>query len=219
MSFTIFNGSPRNKKSNSAILAQEFLKGFAAASTETFELHHLASLRHKSEQLEAFGKASVILFIFPLYTDSMPAIVKAFFEKLYESGFPGPKKVGYIVQSGFKESIHSLALAAYLEKFTRRLGYDYLGTVIKGGVEGIQIMPPRMTKKLFADFYRLGLYFGKHTAFDPQLMAKMAKPYRLSKASQWMMKFAPSFMINFYWNMNLRKHKAFNQRFDQPFKP
>lgn len=218
MSLLIINGSPRNRKSNSKILSDKFLEGFAAVSQMPYALHHLASESRRQALFTAFENADTVILVFPLYTDSMPAIVKTFFEELFHNKSTRSKTMGFIVQSGFTESVHSTFVAAWLGKYCRRMGYTYLGTVIKGGVEGIQIMPPAMTKMLFADFTALGRHFGNTGQFDPVLKEKLAKPFRLSAFALWRMRLMPAFLRNFYWNMNLRKNKAFDHRFDQPFK-
>ena len=71
------------------------------------------------------------------------------------NGSPRSKKsLVFIVQSGFPEAIHSVCIEKYLKKFTSKLNCTYLGTVIKGGVEEIQVI---LFKKNFISdiiFYR-----------------------------------------------------------------
>ncbi len=217
MPLTIFNGSPRSKKSNSKLLIEQFIAGYQSIQDESVNIHYLAVTAESDQHLKAFTESENCLIVFPLYTDAMPAIVKAFLEVVFAANIKGPKKVGFIVQSGFRESIHSSFVERYLKKFTVRLGYEYLGTVIKGGVEGIQIMPPSMTKKLFENFRELGSHFAQTGSFKPELVVQLAQPYKLSLASRWFMQLAPSFLKNFYWNSNLKKHKAYSKRFDRPF--
>ncbi|MEI6347468.1 MAG: NAD(P)H-dependent oxidoreductase [Bacteroidota bacterium] len=167
MKLAIINGSPRNKKSNSALLINQFLEGFNSKNTQEVPIHYLANQSLKKEGIDAFINSDVILIIFPLYTDCMPAIVKEYFERIAEVDKVEikSKKIGFIVQSGFPEVIHSVAVEHYLEKLTKRLQCEYLGTVIKGSVEGIQVMPPFMTRKLFNQFKKLGEYFQKTQHF------------------------------------------------------
>jgi len=216
MPLTIFNGSPRGKKSNSKLLIDQFATGYKTIHNEPVSIYYLASASVVDQQ-KAFAESECCLIVFPLYTDAMPAIVKAFLEAVVEANIKEPKKVGFIVQSGFRESIHSSFVERYLKKFTVRLGYEYLGTVIKGGIEGIQIMPPSMTKKLFENFRELGSHFAQTGSFKPELVVQLAQPYKLTIASRWFMQLAPSFLKNFYWNSNLKKHKAYSKRFDKPF--
>jgi NAD(P)H-dependent FMN reductase len=216
MQLAIINGSPRYKNSNSAILVQQFLKGFQSNSVTT--LSYLSGAENRKKAVADFASSDTVLIIFPLYTDCMPGIVKEFFEDLIKIESVGQKKIGFIVQSGFPESIHSVALERYLEKLTKRLGHIYLGTVIKGGVEGIKIMPPGMTKKLFSQFEQLGRYFAEFQNFDPQIMKQLRNPYRLSPLRIMFFKLmSKTGLTNYYWNMNLKKNNAFEKRFDKPF--
>ena len=216
MQLAIINGSPRYKNSNSAILVQQFLKGFQSNSVTT--LSYLSGAENRKKAVADFASSDTVLIIFPLYTDCMPGIVKEFFEDLIKIESIGQKKIGFIVQSGFPESIHSIALERYLEKLTKRLGHIYLGTVIKGGVEGIKIMPPGMTKKLFSQFEQLGRYFAEFQNLDPQIMKQLRNPYRLSPLRIMFFKLmSKTGLTNYYWNMNLKKNNAFEKRFDKPF--
>ncbi len=219
MKLVVINGSPRNRKSNSKLLIDEFLKGFYSIDKDVADIHFLASEKQRNEAVNAFRENDNILMIFPLYTDSMPGIVKDFFERIYLEPIKAGKRIGYIVQSGFPEAKHSIYVERYLEQFTtRRLKSDYLGTVIKGGVEGIQIMPPSMTTRLFASFHKLGEHFARTGKFSESIMEKLRKPYTLSAGRLFfhsLMKLTG--LTNFYWNSNLRKNRAFDRRFDKPY--
>jgi len=216
MQLAIINGSPRYKDSNSTLLIEQFLKGFP--SNSDIALSYLVGTENKKKALADYAASDTVLIIFPLYTDCMPGIVKEFFEAIVSAENSIQKKVGFIVQSGFQESIHSEAIERYLEKLTKRLGYIYLGTVIKGGVEGIKIMPPGMTKKLFGQFEKLGSYFAEFQSFDPLIIKQLRSPYKLSPFRiRFINLLSKTGLTNFYWDMNLKKNNAFEQRFDKPF--
>ncbi len=218
MKLVLFNGSPRNKKSNSKILCEHFLAGYNRMCQDIVPVHYLANFKKREEQKEAFRDAETVIFIFPLYTDCMPGIVKEFFESIAEIKFMHPKKIGFIVQSGFPEAIHSVCLERYLNKFTERLQCEYLGTVIKGGVEGIQVMPPWMTKKLYKRFENLGEYFAKNEAFSQEISNTLREPYQLSEMRKVLFTvLIKTGLANLYWNSHLKKYGAFKNRFDQPF--
>lgn len=218
MKLAIFNGSPRGAKSNSGILVQEFLKGFFVKRQQEVPIHYIAKINDLQKGVQMFEASDTCLIIFPLYTDSMPGIVKEFMEQLVASPGCVGKKLGFIVQSGFPEAVHSVYVEKYLEQLCQRLQSEYLGTVIKGGVEGIQIMPPAMTRKLFKNFFQLGTYFAEHNAFCPTTTVKLAKPYRMSGVRRFFFRiFAALGFTNFYWDSNLKKNKAFHKRFDRPY--
>lgn len=218
MKLTIFNGSPRNKKSNSKILMEHFLNGYYEVTPNEVPIHYLANTSKMDEHTTAFEYAETAIIIFPLYCDSMPGLVKEFFEKISLLPITKSKRVGFIVQSGFPEAIHSVYLERYLKKFSLRQNWDYIGTVIKGGVEGIQIMPPVMTKKLYENFHLLGEFFGQTGYFSSEIMEKLRKPMKLSKSRLFFFRIGGIFgLTNFYWNSNLKKNNAFEKRFAKPY--
>lgn len=92
MKLVIINGSPRYKKSNSKILIDEFLKGFYSFDREVAEIYFLADSKQRKEAVKALMDNDIILIIFPLYTDSMPGIVKEFFEMTYIKPVRGKRK-------------------------------------------------------------------------------------------------------------------------------
>ena len=182
--------------------------------------HFLSPARKIPACLEAFREAGEVLLIFPLYTDCMPGIVKEFLERIYLELPRGGKKIGFMVQSGFREGIHSAAIERYLNRFAFRMGYESPGTLIKGGVEGIQIMPPLMTRTLFRDFRILGSYYAQKGEFEKKIFEKFRKPWRLSAMSRLMFRIISlTGMTHFYWNMNLKKNGAFDKKDDRPFLP
>jgi NAD(P)H-dependent FMN reductase len=218
MNLLILNGSPRRKTSNSTLLTEQFLNGFRSTNHETsIRSGYLADETKMTENLELFIQASHVIIIFPLYTDCMPGVVKEFFEKLPLNISQIEKKIGFIVQSGFPEPVHSVFVERYLGKLVKRLGYTYIGTVIKGGVEGIKVMPPSMTRKLYQGFKKLGEHYALHGEFDPRVVREFRTPLRFSKVKLLIMKMImPTGLMNFYWNSELKKNGAYNQRFDQP---
>jgi NAD(P)H-dependent FMN reductase len=218
MKLAIFNGSPRQKKSNSTILIEHFVSGYNKVNAEIPSISYIADFKLLDDNLETFKNAEIVIIIFPLYTDCMPGVVKEFLEKIYDLKEFSVKKIGFIVQSGFPETIHSVWVEKYLQKFTKRIACEYLGTVIKGGVEGIQVMPNFMTKKLFRNFERLGEHFANYQEFSPKIVRKFSKPYKFSKIRILFFKLFKSFgFVNFYWNVNLKKNNAYAKRFDKPY--
>ena len=218
MQLAIFNGSPRRSKSNSTLLLTQFLNGYHD-TTPQLPIHYLADTKKISSHIEHFEEADTVIIIFPLYTDAMPGQVKFFFEALAPIESKA-KNVGFIVQSGFPEAHHSVYIERYLEKLDKRKEWNYIGTVIKGGIEGIQIMPPSMTKKLYNQFYELGKYFAATGKFKPDIVDKLRTPYKLNKRGQFVFRFMKWIgLTNFYWNKKLKENGAFEKRFAQPYAP
>ncbi len=241
MQLTIFNGSHRGHNSNTKILLERFLDGFMTTRGNTYELVYLIRAKERNELVKLFRDADQVLLAFPLYTDAMPAIVKDFIESLEPlCGRNNNPNIGFIVQSGFPEATHSCCLERYLEKLALRLGCRYLGTVVKGGVEASRI-PSLLdmkrhkwfcrfskvtdfagvghfldTEKLYRSFYQLGKTFGATGEFDRKIVLMLAQPKKLTWFSFWAFK---SVGHSLYWDLLLKKNKAFRKRYNKPYTP
>jgi len=215
MKLTVFNGSPRGEGSNTRILLEHFINGFMTTEGNTHELAYLVCVEESGNFIKSLQEAEQVLLAFPLYIGAMPAIVKTFIESLEPlCGRKGNPDIGFIVQSGFPEAIHSRYVERYLEKLAVRLGCSYMGTVIKGGGESIRAMPAWMNKKLLKSFYELGKTFGESGKFNKQIVLELAKPERYSKFRFWIFRLLAH---NSYWNPTLKKNNAFKQRFAKPY--
>lgn len=215
MKLTIFNGSPRGKVSNTKVLVDQFLDGFMKRNGNSYKNVYLNTTKDSDYFIKMFEEAEKFLLAFPLYVDSMPAIVKTFIESLEPlCGRKENPDIGFLVQSGLPESIHSRYVERYLKKLSARLGCNYMGTIIKGGVEGVQAKPVRMNKKLFNSFYQIGKTFGETGKFDEEIINRLAQPEKYSKLYLWLFKLFGKF---WYWDMMLKKNNAFEKRFAKPY--
>jgi len=219
MQLTVYNGSPRGKNSNTRLLLERFLRGFEEKGGQVHRLHYLVKRNDRKQQIEDFaGSPGPVLLAFPLYTDCMPGLVKDFIEDLRPlCGQEGLPPAMFLVQSGFPEARHSRFVERYLEKLTRRLCCGYLGTMVRGGVEGIRVMPAMMTRKLYGLMENLGAALAKTQKLDPGLLGKLAHPETLSPARQWMYAKVLYRMTNAYWNNMLKENNALDRREDRPF--
>lgn len=220
MKLTVFNGSPRAQASNTKILLEHFSRGYLESNPDfKVENIYLAQVNKKDEFVEMFEEASQVILAFPLYTDAMPGLVKRFIEDLEPfCGRENNPSIGFIVQSGFPEAIHSRYVEKYLEKLARRLGCPYVGTVIKGSVEGIQIQPPSMTRKLFESFYQLGLQYGKTKIFDPAIVRQLAGRERFTGMAKLLVRVIKlTGVMNIYWNKTLKKNHVYHLRDAKPY--
>jgi hypothetical protein len=212
---TLFNGSPRGKRGNTPIFLREFAQGFGSES----EMHHLIQVKQTDRHVQAFAESECAWIGFPLYTDSMPGSVKHFFEALEPLvERKGNPPLGFIVQSGFPEGLHSRYIERYLEKLAARLGSPYLGTIVKGNGEGVRITPPEMTRGLFGDLQALGAGLARNGGLDAETLARIASPERYP-SYLW-----PVFQVfirlpvaHSYFDGMLKKNDAYERRFARPF--
>ena len=219
MPLTIFNGSPRGKNSNTKLLMDHFIEGYGKISSDPVQIAYLFNNKSLQQHVNLFKESENVIIAFPLYTDAMPAIVKYFIEALEPLiGNKENPTMGFIIQSGFPEPNHSRNMEKYVFKLTQRLGCSHSGTVIKGGVEGIKIMPPWMTKKLYRSFVDLGADYAKTGKLNRNIIKKLAPRDKFSKPRLLTFKIMQKLgLSNFYWDQQLKKNNAFSERFRQPF--
>ncbi|MBU1069143.1 NAD(P)H-dependent oxidoreductase [Myxococcota bacterium] len=220
MTRLLLNGSPRGKNSNSRLILSWLTQGMAKAGVAEPPVLDLARISDLESQRAAFLAADEVVLVFPLYTDSMPGLVKAFLEAVgtAEPAQLKGKRIAFVVQSGFPESIHSEAVARYLARVSSRLGWVHAGTLIKGGVEGIRVMPAWQVARTKAAFIRAGRELGRDGSFSDELRARLAGPRTFGP---WQLRALRVVMrtglLNFYWNSMLKKHNAHARRFDAPY--
>lgn len=207
----IYNGSPRLKASNSALI----IDAIKSQMPDRIDVRDLKNKAEWTKWADDFATDEHVLFFMPLYVHAMPSHVMEFIELLE----PSKGSMSFVVQSGFPESSQSHYLEAYFVQLSLRLDRTYLGTAIKGGIEGLQIRPPQGQDKVIAPFVSLVKTAVSTGKFDSSHIDQMAKPIHLSKRTRFLYQYlAPKKLVNFYWNMQLKKNNAFEKRFDQPYK-
>ena len=215
MRLTFINGSPRGTKSNTARLMDHFIKGFLETEGNSCEIEYLTKNRRSLPALaEKFAAAQNVIIGFPLYVDAMPGSVKEFFEIL--EPYMGKTKntaLGFVIQCGFPETSHNRHVEKYCEKFSRRMGCRYLGSILKGGCEGLDIQPGFLTDKYYANFYLLGVEFGKTGKLDGTILGKLARPEHLSAEN--MANVIP-FINQGLWDDQMEKNGSLDRSFDKP---
>jgi len=216
---TVFNGSPRGKRGNTPVMLGHLMGGFTSITGNTAEISHLYKIKDKGAFAKRFAEAECVLIGFPLYTDGMPGIVKEFVEALEpltkrESNPP----IAFMVQSGFPESAHSRYVEQYLAALADRLNSPYLGTLVRGGCEGVRLQPEKMNMKLFSALNELGRQLGDQGGFDQQTANTFSSRERYSPILIPLMKLAAKMpFMRLYWDIQLKKNNAYKDRFARPY--
>ena len=212
---TVFNGSPRGKKGNTPLMLDELLKGFGGE----YKTYHLIKVKDLEEQIEAFREADCVWLGFPLYTDGMPGVVKSFLEALEPfKGRENNSPLGFLVQSGFPEGLHSRYVERYLASLALRLGSPYLGTIVKGNGEGTRIMPAEMNKRLFENLQSLGRGLAENGQLNAEVLKEIAKPERFPLILGPIFRlFLKTKMSHRYFDNMLNENEAYERRNDRPF--
>ena len=216
MHWTLLNGSPRGRESNTTLLLTRLATGLEASGATT-ELLHLAHPADRDRAPARYAAAGRFVLGFPLYTDSMPGQVKAFMEALQPlQGRVGNPPMAFLVQSGFPEPGQSRAVEQVLERFAERMGSRCLGTIVKGGVEGIRLQPPWMARGLLGRVESIGRALGATDRLDPETLRDLAGPDWFTGWRRPLLSLATAAWANPFWSLTLRKHGAHARRFDRP---
>jgi NAD(P)H-dependent FMN reductase len=195
------------------------MQGFKTLPGNQTTLHQLNRVKSTQDFVRLFSEAECVWLGFPLYTDAMPGIVKHFVEALEplkqrESNPP----LGFLVQSGFPESLHSRYIEQYLQKLAARLKAPYLGTIVKGGGEGVRVMPADSTRELFENLQTLGKHFGQCGSLDRSILEAIAKPEHYPRIMAPFFKlFVRLPIASWYWDNQLKENGAYEQRFATPY--
>lgn len=221
MNLLVLNGSPRGSKGNTQILLDEFTSGFGSNKSNSSKIALLNQTRDHQELATGFWDSDLVLIGYPLYVDSMPARVKLFIEKVGEQMLETNEKhptIAFLVQSGFTEASHSRRVEKYHVKLAKRLNCFYAGTIVKGGCEGLRLMPEWSTRGTRQRVKKLGEEFQISTEFDQKILDKLAKPEKLGAFGRAIIALGSYFGFgNWYWDMNLKKNNSFENRNDAPY--
>jgi hypothetical protein len=220
-SLLLLNASPRGPRSNSMRMLMHVAEGWQAAGGDEPTVLHLARRADFPKAVAAFAGAETVLIGMPLYTDSMPGLVMEFVEALEPLvGLDGNPRLGFLVQSGFSEAVHSRGLERYLDKLAARLGGPYAGTIVRGNGEALQAMPDQAIAGLIAKLQSLGGELARDGRFDDATLSQVAGTERFSAPMAAVMSLALKLPVTqFYWTGQLKKNGVWDQRFAAPYAP
>lgn len=206
----IYNGSPRRGGSNSALILKKAVEDLG----DRIEIRDLKDRDKWQEWTAAFNSEKNVMFFMPLYVHAMPSHVMEFIEKLKAS----KGSLSFFVQSGFPESSQSHYLEAYFEQLSLRLGRAYIGTAIKGGVEGLQVRPAKAQLRIIEPMVKAISSLVFEGSYDKALIQQLTRPIRFGKVTGMLLKvFARIGLTNIFWDQQLRANNAYEKRFDSPY--
>ncbi len=135
----LLTGSPQGAKSTSHALGNYLLRGLIQRGFESATLHVYGSLvseAGRTAMLDAVRRGHLLLVSFPLYVDSLPALlVKAFDLILAQASThpAGSQKLVAIANSGFPEPHQNHTALGMCRAFAREAGFNWAGGLPVGG--------------------------------------------------------------------------------------
>lgn len=134
----IINGSPRAAKSNSKQYAALFSQ-HCPIQTEYFNITQTNHL----DLCQAMNRFSQVIFVFPLYVDSLPVTLLNFLKTLEENLPKYKPTISVLINCGFIEPEQNDIAIKIIQLFCRQVGCPF-GSVLKiGGGEAILTTPFR----------------------------------------------------------------------------
>ncbi|MDA3845025.1 MAG: NAD(P)H-dependent oxidoreductase [Vallitaleaceae bacterium] len=217
MKLAVINGSPRGEKSNSKKIGAWITSQQGLHNDLTVDTYYLFKINRQDAYIEDLSGTYILLFIFPLYVDSMPGIVKLFFEKLEQKKQAfGGRPVYFVIHSGFPELIHSRSLERYLKYYaTKIMDMNHLGTIIWAGSEPLQMAPDNFFRKKIILFEGQLATILTKKRLPEDISEQLGGKEHISKFQSIIYPITP--FKDFYWNSQLKKNKAKKLLKNQPY--
>ncbi len=106
----------------------------------------------------------------------------------------------------------------YLKKFAGRLKCQYMGTIIKGNCNRIELQPKFITKTIYKNMEKLGSILGKTGKLDNHLINKILIPEELNVATRFILKLVNHTPLgDYYWRKELKKFDTYEYRLARPY--
>jgi len=207
MKLTIFNCSPKPGKNNTNVLLEKFVDGFKQENKNEAYMYKLNQLETMDKALEVFDNAEAVMIALPLYCYSMPGGVKLFIEALEPlCGKCKGKKLMFLVQYGFREAIHARPLEKYFIKLSKILDCDYVGTIIKGGCDGLSIGRGPNNNDILNGIHNIGETFGKTFMLSKSELDGYSEPEVEEEQSISIMENIVSQANEYHWSAMLKNN-------------
>lgn len=197
------NGSPKTKDSVSGMIISQ-IEGIVGVSITTYQATKLIRREDTTETLSDVLKADILLFVFPLYVDSLPApLVKTLtlIERVIMAEDLPPKKVFAICNCGFLEAEHTRFALNIIENFCARAGMIWGYGVGIGSGGFIYSQRNNMSKGPAADVYSALCALGKSLQTGDDRKQNVF-------ATAKMPRFLYSAAGNFGWRQMAKKYKT-----------
>ncbi len=154
-------GSAKRPRSTSESLGSyllERLRERGCATEELFLYRSLASEEGCKALLAATAQADVLILAFPLYVDSLPALVIRALENIAKHRQAADnlrkQRLLSIVNCGFPETHQNDTALAICRRFAREAGFEWAGGLALGGGEAIDGEPLSSVKLLARNVIR-----------------------------------------------------------------
>lgn len=141
-------GSAKKPRSTSEVLGSYLLARLAEQGWETGSLSIHRSLRSSDDtekMLDAVDRCELLVLAFPLYIDSLPALLTRTLEMIASRGTGRARthqqRLVAIVNNGFPEAEQNEIALRICRRFAKEAGFEWAGGLALGGGEAINGRP------------------------------------------------------------------------------
>ena len=132
----ILNGSPRAPRSNSKSYAELFMKNYK----KNADYYNISKTNH-DELCAKMEQYSDVLFVFPLYADSLPVTLLNYLKNLEINAPKNKPIVSVLINCGFFEYQQNDTAVEMMKLFCRKNGYTFGSALKIGSGEAILSTP------------------------------------------------------------------------------
>ena len=136
MELVIINGSPRPARSNSKKYIEAFIKAYKTSCSI-----YTAKTDKPAVIWEAVKKSTDILFVFPLYVDSIPVPLMKLLKTVKQSAAAHGQHVHILINCGFFEPHQNDIALRVMDTFCRQEGFNVGSRLCIGSGEAIMSTP------------------------------------------------------------------------------
>ena len=127
MEIVAINGSPKAKGSVSGLLIEQ-IEQMMQTTITVFQARKMTRQNDLSQELDTIRNADILLVVFPLYIDSLPAALIEALSLLEEAGLSGdksPLRVYALCNCGFYEAQHTSLALQMIKRFAIRTAQNW----------------------------------------------------------------------------------------------
>ncbi|MDD6920302.1 MAG: hypothetical protein PUI85_03725 [Eubacteriales bacterium] len=135
MELTIINASPRGEKGASATVVNDFISYVNDVNADISIKNMLLKDSMQQDCLAEIKHSSNIMFVFPLYFDSLPGNLVESLEYIRDNreAFGENKNVSVIVNCGLHEAVQTSLAIEMIKMWTREMEYNFVVAAGFGG--------------------------------------------------------------------------------------
>lgn len=217
-------GSPKAERSTSEIIASPMLERLQKNGMTVEKAYATRAVRSEEDMMRVIGQvddADLIILAFPLYVDSMPAVLIKVLERIHAHRVASPiakkQKLVAIVNCGFPEPYQNDLAVEMCRIFARQTGIEFAGSARIGmgpSLEGKPLRESGQAKSLIKGLEMAAGDLCRGKQIEKEALDLMSKPMMPIVLGRLMM----STMGTMMWKNMMKDPEVKKKIYDRPYK-